>query len=522
MTLETAFSLFLCITTTTITTLANHHSSSKHHTLSLPVTSRLTYSRLHPASSNPAPAATLHDPTPSSSEKESSEASSYAHVLRREHTNKRNFKRVIVSPPHLLLASTARPAPPRPFLSSPAIVMQSPPPSPAIQPIAKSMTFPEVPSHAQNYSAQQRDHTNSLNIHIRKLKYKRPKGPSGLDDSIDTASPIPGRVSHSKHHHLPNTAFPEFRPILAARQISGDSFSLRDVRRRPDHPGKLVSFTSTITSPTESIKLEDEEMVAQLPDPSEEAPKQGFVRTLTVHSIVPGTMRREMTRPFPPPERYTYQHESAQDGLIRDEPSASCCGLFKIHSRQSGKNVSRQRTCATKITTIKRKNSYIGSDGLEYTHDQQPGLSFLPSEMQRVNTPPMGKRSPSPGWRPRGFFFDFGSPPVGIEEAETRRDSVAGSREIGMHVSKRSSSVNKDQGPPDYFQQKMKQVDIDAEDGEDEVAVDVPEHLPGSPLCPLHLKNAARGQMLCPIHGRGSIVGAKDGRATLKKMMMVL
>lgn len=76
---------------------------------------------------------------------------------------------------------------------------------------------------------------------------------------------------------------------------------------------------------------------------------------------------------------------------------------------------------------------------------------------------------------------------------------------------------------PDYFSQKMKQVEMEAED-EEEVASNVPEHLPSSPLCPLHPKNSIHGQLLCPIHGRGSLGASgqpsKDGRTTTFKNML--
>lgn len=61
------------------------------------------------------------------------------------------------------------------------------------------------------------------------------------------------------------------------------------------------------------------------------------------------------------------------------------------------------------------------------------------------------------------------------------------------------------------------------EDEEEEVARDVPEHLPSSPLCPLNPKNSMYGQLLCPMHGKGSIGAgsqlSKDGRTTIKNML---
>jgi hypothetical protein len=77
---------------------------------------------------------------------------------------------------------------------------------------------------------------------------------------------------------------------------------------------------------------------------------------------------------------------------------------------------------------------------------------------------------------------------------------------------------------PDYFSVKMKQVEMEAEDEEEEIASDVPEHLPSSPLCPLNPKNLMYGQLLCPIHGKGSLVAgrrpSKDGRTTTFRNML--
>lgn len=87
-----------------------------------------------------------------------------------------------------------------------------------------------------------------------------------------------------------------------------------------------------------------------------------------------------------------------------------------------------------------------------------------------------------------------------------------------MHGTKEST------GAPDYFSVKMRQVEMEAEDEEEELASDVPEHLPNSPLCPLNPRNSMYGQLLCPIHGKGS-VGAgwkvnKDGKTTTFKNML--
>ena len=65
---------------------------------------------------------------------------------------------------------------------------------------------------------------------------------------------------------------------------------------------------------------------------------------------------------------------------------------------------------------------------------------------------------------------------------------------------------------------------MEAEDEEEELASDVPEHLPSSPLCPLSPKNLMHGQLLCPIHGKGTVEAgrkaSRDGRTTTFRNML--
>jgi hypothetical protein len=89
---------------------------------------------------------------------------------------------------------------------------------------------------------------------------------------------------------------------------------------------------------------------------------------------------------------------------------------------------------------------------------------------------------------------------------------------------KPTSGPKEGNSAPDYFSVKMKQVEMEAEDEEEELASDVPEHLPSSPLCPLNPKNLMYGRLLCPIHGKGNLVArrrtSKDGRTTTFRNML--
>lgn len=67
--------------------------------------------------------------------------------------------------------------------------------------------------------------------------------------------------------------------------------------------------------------------------------------------------------------------------------------------------------------------------------------------------------------------------------------------------------------------------DSGGEDAEALLRTHVPDHLPGSPLCPLDVRNRAGGKSICPLHGsrktmqdaaqkRRSKVGGQRGSLT--------
>lgn len=175
--------------------------------------------------------------------------------------------------------------------------------------------------------------------------------------------------------------------------------------------------------------------------------------------------------------------------------------------------------------------SYIAKDGQKYTrpdfHSPRQA-SFLPSEMRRVNTPPVIKSRSN---HHRGFFFDIRNAPKepdlqspdGSLGQFDRRGSVLGrlpakSSSIWSRKWNRSSqnvaSPAEDEEhlspvPPPVspvFRQRFDQysiVDDEDEDNESEFQLDVPDHLPSSPLCPLNPKYRGGVKAICPLHGRG-------------------
>jgi len=186
-------------------------------------------------------------------------------------------------------------------------------------------------------------------------------------------------------------------------------------------------------------------------------------------------------------------------------------------------------------------------------------LSFLRTEMIRVNTPPL--RDLEVDGKKRGFFFDIGRPPAEVSEGEwllrekRRKNStnlkvltgpVTASSKIVLPqkpdlmpirtnssqntVKVKPSVPNSRQDStgrsmsmetPDYFRQRIATlVDTPDMESNEVLAMEVPEHLPSSPLCPLHPKYSGRrgGKMLCPMHGKGKKVMTRQagvGRSML-------
>jgi hypothetical protein len=335
----------------------------------------------------------------------------------------------MVTPRHLSLAPSSRPAPPRTIVSSPAIVMQSAPPSPGFQPPVKSMTFSDALSTPRNTSPNRQSAAHPhISFTNSKPKNRRAKASIAPKHSVGTPLHMTSTNSPLRGPDR-NLASQDHRPHIDTQPKSSDSIPTRGTLERPGHPGNPVSFISTIGSVVETTDERREE-AAPLPI-SEDPSKQGFLRVLTVHSIVPGPIKREATKLLQ--SESPQRRQSKQPSIIPRSPSPGrhCFGLLSHRSRRrkSLTHVFIRTASTNKGTTIKRKDSYVGADGREYTHRPVAGLSFLPSEMQRVNTPPMSRVKRSPGSRPKGFFFDYTSPPG--DEAEIQRDSVAGSTELG-------------------------------------------------------------------------------------------
>ena len=133
---------------------------------------------------------------------------------------------------------------------------------------------------------------------------------------------------------------------------------------------------------------------------------------------------------------------------------------------------------------------YRGNNQNEYFKveiSDPDGPTFLPSEATRVGTPPLPTDRPRKGDL-RGFSFDYsspgGSPYMGPPES--------GQKEL--HACRRTATMESEELLPFH---------LGAEAQKDcQFELNVPEHLPGSPLCPRSPLHPSGGKGICVYHGR--------------------
>lgn len=156
----------------------------------------------------------------------------------------------------------------------------------------------------------------------------------------------------------------------------------------------------------------------------------------------------------------------------------------------------------TPVVTPNPEAQYTTQNGKQYTKvdlENPDDDTFLSSEARRVNTPPLSKGKGLPSARHRGFFFDL-SPP----EDSDLSDSEIGKSPTSQNELKKTSTVSSDH--PSITSREwwetavktVKQQRVELPPFE----LDVPEHLPSSPLCPANPKHKSGGTGICVYHGR--------------------
>lgn len=131
---------------------------------------------------------------------------------------------------------------------------------------------------------------------------------------------------------------------------------------------------------------------------------------------------------------------------------------------------------------------------------------FQPPEMKRVNTPPAFDVSQNP--KISNYYFDFRgqtssdrpfSPGIWDSEALLMDQRALARPEpespSGSILSERKNTLEKE-----WF--RVRPENGLADEAREQFEWETPEHLPGSPLCPLHPKYSKSGKGICVYHGR--------------------
>ena len=183
----------------------------------------------------------------------------------------------------------------------------------------------------------------------------------------------------------------------------------------------------------------------------------------------------------------------------------------------------------TSMEASPASSDYMASDGHQYPRVvlSRPGApTFLPSEMTRVNTPSIQSATALRKKRSvyRSLFSDerraMKLRDSKVEKAHPARASKSPSgeqprspltqstRRSELHRSEpqKNAILQDDAGqrPQDFFRQR---VDLNMSESDassnGSFALEIPDHLPSSPLCPLHVKHHGGQKTMCPHHGRG-------------------
>ena len=140
---------------------------------------------------------------------------------------------------------------------------------------------------------------------------------------------------------------------------------------------------------------------------------------------------------------------------------------------------------------------YWGSDGNRYLKvdiTNPNGPTYLPSEAKRVQTPPL--KEVGGQHKRRGFFFDYHTG----DDTRPSSPRVFSPKPTGRML----NSKNK----KDWYE--ALEAALEVEDNIRQPEVDVPDHLPTSPLCPRHPKHKLRGRGVCPMHGRNNSMASME------------
>ena len=188
---------------------------------------------------------------------------------------------------------------------------------------------------------------------------------------------------------------------------------------------------------------------------------------------------------------------SIASGTVYQRPSRNPRSrqFFRHYSHSQSGSILHYNLRRPRQVTPDSGAMYMGSDGQQYLRadiTDPNGPTYLPSEAKRVQTPPLNEfegRS-----KRRGFFFDYNT----ADDPKSTSLRAFNPRPTARRL---NTDVRKD-----WY--AALEAALDVEDDTRQPAVDVPDHLPSSPLCPRHPRHKSGGTGVCPVHGRNDSVGS--------------
>ncbi len=194
------------------------------------------------------------------------------------------------------------------------------------------------------------------------------------------------------------------------------------------------------------------------------------------------------------PAAISTNHASTWSLHSRKSPADSAAAHSSRPAVSSSSSIRVLKMGKQPINTPDSEAMYGGPEGKDYFKveiSDPNGPTFLPSEARRIGTPPL----PSIGNR-RGFFFDFNAPVTD----ESPSDGVGTPREVTSSGRIPTMATRRNLGHNDWYSVQLEMED--AREAVEQFELDVPDHLPGSPLCPRSPMHKSGGKGTCVYHGR--------------------
>ncbi|KAI4213608.1 MAG: hypothetical protein LQ351_003832 [Letrouitia transgressa] len=184
-------------------------------------------------------------------------------------------------------------------------------------------------------------------------------------------------------------------------------------------------------------------------------------------------------------------------------------------THSSSSSIRNMRMGKPPAGTPDSEDMYTGPNNQKYMRidlTDPNGPAYLPSEARRIGTPPLRENGRHRhGRHRRGFFFDYNAPSSDPErsslpvfDSEAKEFQMRPTANSSNNVAKppRSPSVRIQMSDEDINWFRVRVALEKGQDEKERFELNVPEHLPSSPLCPRHPKHKSGGKGVCVYHGR--------------------